>query len=544
MIQLTYAPFIIIAICMNMSICNILSAQTNKSIHILDLCRTTNKKLTTTLTSTERRLMLDKESLMVLKATFQRTTNIWTVACFGDFGFDNPNNVDTIPLVFNQPVFYGEELQTQIKIFPPIRSMVMREKQWWSLTGSLKSVEYIQLCAGRQNEMETLLFLAKSTQLRGLSVVVHDSKSIEPISVMTSLENLKVDGFYSRQTTPNAFSDASVIQLATLKNLRKLDLSETKITRKSLGVLKQFPRLECLILPPGMGRTNVTDTYKIDLSQLLNLKTLELGILPDEGYIAQTVLLPPKLKEITLRTLGSNIQNVQEWVKQIPTINIEIDFGNDFEIYNFQNLKSISNISTISISSARDLSLAMTILDGIYMRAFKCFGCCFGYSDGIRKLSKLTHLETLSFVPGYFVIGDEDTRSEYCTDISLLQSLVNLRHLELGKLNKLNENRLAFLRNLKQLRSLQLTLSTDNFDGSSENLFDVLQELDQLEDLSIGSAIVSNTGLHKLCKCKKLRRLNLMGSKGYTDEGLAKLMDESPSLQTVIRSYWPEKKDE
>jgi hypothetical protein len=70
-----------------------------------------------------------------------------------------------------------------------------------------------------------------------------------------------------------------------------------------------------------------------------------------------------------------------------------------------------------------------------------------------------------------------------------------------------------------------------------EEVVDVLQELNHFEDLSIHSAVINDAGLVSVIKLKNLRRLDLTECFGFSDEGLAKLMDESPSLQTVIRSY-------
>lgn len=535
----------------------------------LQTCRTTKDKLVFIKTH-----LLDGKATWFADATFQRESNIWNVARLGDVGFRNPNIADNFVGIEN-PNY--ADVRMQLKAFPPIRSMVLRERTWLPLKETLTHIERAQVyawasaCANgqyiqynendvEQNEIEALSFLSKNMQLRGLSISVQNAKSIKYIKLMTNLEELEIgNNSYSIAQNATRITDQNLTQLITLKNLRKLTIGHSGTTWKSVRVLNKFPHLESLSVywstnnvgSSQLGQNNLEKC--IDLSSLKNLRTLAIGGFYCENGSSQNVLLPPKLEEIYLSVDASKKMTFPEWLRKVPSIKIHLrsEFG-EWKTNACESLKSLSNRLAVTTGHFQgDWSPLLTLLDGIdsmHTLEILC-GCPIRIKQGLEHLARFTQLENLTLVTGCDVgvdMGDEESfiAGQGNADIRVLQDLVNLQKLKLGRLNTENEKRLTFLRKLKELRTLDVTLHDKDSGISFEQVVDVLQDLNNFEELSIHSAVINDAGLMNLIKLKKLRRLDLTECGGYTDEGLAKLMDESPSLQTVIRSYGPEKKGE
>jgi hypothetical protein len=121
-----------------------------------------------------------------------------------------------------------------------------------------------------------------------------------------------------------------------------------------------------------------------------------------------------------------------------------------------------------------------------------------------------------------------------------LHDLDRLRQLVVAVDGDADVQQLSFIQDLKYLQSLQINF----FSGKKpvDGVPDSVQGLDNLQDLILKGSDstmtpLTDAGLKKLAGLRNLRRLDLTDISGYTDEGLAALMNSSPTLQTVIRTY-------
>jgi hypothetical protein len=73
----------------------------------------------------------------------------------------------------------------------------------------------------------------------------------------------------------------------------------------------------------------------------------------------------------------------------------------------------------------------------------------------------------------------------------------------------------------------------------NDDAFAYLGAMSELEELSITTpgGRVTDKGLKSLAGLKKLRRLDLGKTGGYSDEALASLMRDLPDLEEVVRGY-------
>jgi hypothetical protein len=320
-------------------------------------------------------------------------------------------------------------------------------------------------------------------------------------------------------------------------------------------LLRELPYLQNL----SIGFIDNVEPHNslIDLSSLTNLVVLETNISCDEK--ALEVRTPKNLRILNVSLFSENEHNIilPEWIRHVRCLNIKsLMYGNALTRNDFETLNSLTNLNELSVNLGfRDKQTeqeCMRILSHMRVPALKLDFYCTnasidewtkniaenkyvqeleldgavtenGYkSDGLKHIARLNQLKRLRI---------ESSEINDCPDISEWRNLEKLRSLSLD-ISNLSDAQMSFLPYLKQLKSIELG-----------RISSYLQGMDQIEDVRVYT-FVTDKGLEMLSKLKKLRRLDLIGSTGYTDAGLAKLMDESPSLQTVIRSYWPEKKGE
>jgi hypothetical protein len=142
----------------------------------------------------------------------------------------------------------------------------------------------------------------------------------------------------------------------------------------------------------------------------------------------------------------------------------------------------------------------------------------------LNALKGLSQLESLSVTDGALIAG---------AHLESLGTLTNLRRLAFQyypyDTAPTGHKELAKLR---QLRELDLELSGQGVAKFSDSILEVIATLDGLEELGI-HCVISDAGLHALKALKKLKSLDLTKCSGYTDRGLATLVESLPGLQII-----------
>lgn len=362
-------------------------------------------------------------------------------------------------------------------------------------------------------------------------------------------------------------TDKGLDTLSKVKNLRILDLSGTRINQTNLCKLKNIPQLEELNIEGTVCPTSTTSKSILDWTCLTNLKKLTMNIYP--GHTPE-ILAPINLQELSV-TISGDGGILPQWIRNVHCLNISCHFSTN-SVTGFTLLNTFTNINELQIKLMTDdmpspqeflivmpllsrmsriTSLTIDCYDDTKMDEWaKCVsgnnslqhlklqgGCMNGKGIsgvGLKYISNLRQLRGLE-------IDSSDTGD--LTGINELQNLTELRRLNWS----IPTIELSFLPHLKKLESISLRYIAEVCPGVSgcptfDAVLSYLQGMDQLEEVNV--PYISDKGLEMLSKLKRLRRIKLNGNSGYTDADLAKLMDESPSLQTVMLIYWPEKKGE
>jgi len=104
----------------------------------------------------------------------------------------------------------------------------------------------------------------------------------------------------------------------------------------------------------------------------------------------------------------------------------------------------------------------------------------------------------------------------------------------------LTRDALATVSDLKELQILEIGDGTRFGDGLADELLMTVKGLQYMEELSIcpdRALGVTDAGLRSLTSLKRLRRLDLRGAQGYTDEALADVMTGLPNLERVTFTF-------
>jgi hypothetical protein len=175
------------------------------------------------------------------------------------------------------------------------------------------------------------------------------------------------------------------------------------------------------------------------------------------------------------------------------------------------------------------------------------FATRFGGGDindnGMSHLSALKHLENFQLT---FAYGCTDKGLEYLKDLKNMKVLNLGSHtfgegvIHLGGMTKLeqltlhkvraDDESLKFMRNLKQLKILSMTLNPVATDKGMEHL----AELRELESLYLTCSNLTDNCLEIFAPMKKLKTLTI-SSPQITKKGLRELCKPLPLLETVDR---------
>jgi len=178
------------------------------------------------------------------------------------------------------------------------------------------------------------------------------------------------------------FGDAELKQLAILKRLRDLNLSDTSVTDAGFADLKPFPNLEMLLI----GSPNVTGAGIKELRDLKGLRLLNLSSakVTDAGLADISALSGSELKELILKDADITDAPLKEIAKL-----------NRLEILDLSGAKKITDAGIrelLTLDKLRTLRISDT-----------------GVTDaGLMQLTKLKDLETLFVI--YCKVTDPGVR--------------------------------------------------------------------------------------------------------------------------------------
>jgi hypothetical protein len=143
----------------------------------------------------------------------------------------------------------------------------------------------------------------------------------------------------------------------------------------------------------------------------------------------------------------------------------------------------------------------------------------------MRGLGQMTQLRVL-------VIGDHNTT--YVTDAGMaeLGRLRELRELGLSSMGPVDAKRYEVLGHLSNLLRLTLVVGFED-ENSLNTVLSYVASMRGLESLSLAARSLNDTQLSELAALKNLRCLDISGCAGYSDRGLATLMQSLPKLTTV-----------
>lgn len=350
---------------------------------------------------------------------------------------------------------------------------------------------------------ESLADLHKCQTLRSLSIFSSEITDDAMAEIAKLLELRSLDVSWCNQ-----ISERGIRKLASLMELNELRLGE--VDEDLIAAMKLLPALESLVCY-FIGE-------QADLRGLNHLRSWKLSedVWPDKPPFR--VFLPPSVEQIfcNYRVLPvfddakvSHVQvvkvqgfynhkdSVVSWTRDLPNLRqLTVEHGSDADL---EDIATMGNLRSISLT-------------GQYCRY---------RVEAFAKLKGLKQLEVLDANGGSRMI-----------DSGVLQNFGNLVRLSLDNL-QLSESDLEPILKLKNLRSIHFRLS-DEIGADPIRVIQKLADLENLEELSLLGNL-TDEGLMHLLALKKLRRLDLQRSTGFSDAGLARLMTEMPSLQEVIK---------
>ena len=437
----------------------------------------------------------------------------------------------------------------------------------------LASVNALEVASPRQIPAGGLSGLAALPHLRSLTLRANTSEAgLAAVLGLRKLEALDFDGFRARDgaISPNVFGylrdlaglrrlkgplpQSALQYIRHLGLLEELDVSlDSDNVAAGLSQLKDLNRLRSLAVDrfgeaglsaikdlPRLDHLQIGAAARLDLSALRSLTWLKIHVVDDKvGGRPGRVILPKNLRrlDVTKDTITKldlqssvHIEHVQfdlgvygrfneatdrydkvgevEWLSSLPRLReLAVRDPTDQNVIEIARLASLLTLTLKSEADCPDVTIS---------------------DEAMRAIAKLQNLETLQIENGWGVTD---------SGISVLRGLRNLRRLRLtGLFPRVTAEGLAGLGNLKGLQCLDIDVSAKFPSSLAELLLSRIGAMTGLEELGLRCTITDG-GLGNLTNLRNLHRLDLTGSSGYTDNGLASLMTTLPTLQEVKRDY-------
>jgi Leucine-rich repeat (LRR) protein len=451
--------------------------------------------------------------------------------------------------------FIGADLK-QIASLTTLESLgiygeVRATEEEWSPLADLSRLRHLTLCLSTTEG--ALRPLTGLTRLE--TIELHWTKSADvglapllaPLKDFRSLRRLNLAG------TP--VGDASLAHVGALAGLEELDLESNKISDaglaeslrgltklrslrlyqlgpKGAAALKNLTRLESLAVERLVFGSDV-----VDLSGLASVKSLSIGVGNDAPMGA--VRFPPRLEHLDVNLdeppPGGKLNMGQPLPKSLKSIYLFLSadwMGDDRPPADLGWLAALPELREVTLWGA--VGKEIRAVAGLErLSALTVTGICTGGFFGDEQMERLTALKQLTSL-----VIDRNLVSVTDAGMAELGEFPRLRRLELTYLPDITAAGLAPIWKMSGLEVLSLWLPGATPDGSVEKALAGISALTSLQELTLQGKVTDKT-LSNLAQLKKLRRLDLSGCQGYTDEGLAALVKSLPELKEVRWSYRP-----
>jgi len=377
---------------------------------------------------------------------------------------------------------------------------------------SLSTLEEIYIADTTHLAPEDFDCLQKLPNLKRLYLDVSGAESTQQslahVGFLKQLEELGLSITTSRGE--EIYNDASLDQLRGLTRLRSLRIPHALIGPHGLALLKGLPQLERLAI------FGVASPEEPGFRLLTNIVALSLGTscgVPDSildfdmpNYFRKGTPLPKHLQRVTIEVGEEDAKELEDF-SSLPDLR-EFVLADGAVNATLNELVALRSLQTLAI-----------------------YGNCSPVDDAtLRAIARHPQLHSFTIWehmgPGFTDIG-----------MAELAHLPELRQLSLANLAQVTESGFAILGHLKYLRDLSLDLHSAN---SSDPALSCMASLDKLETLALHFNTLSDAQLLKLASLKNLRSLDITGCSGYTDQGLAALMQKLPQLNSVKITLAPQ----
>ena len=384
--------------------------------------------------------------------------------------------------------------------------------------GNLKNLRRLTLIGSRPQE-EVLPYLEPLRRLESVELALPHGGA--DAAHFMQLPNARKLHFRSTEE----ITDAKLARMRGFRSLRSLEIETANA--KGLSRLAVLPHLETILVCEYDAASGAAD-----ISGLTGLKSIEIQSAPGDGPIQLDLPDGPSRVEGppgVLRRLGPRAAR--------HVVGVRVAGGGRWipEPVDFSWLGAFPGLKELSLSDAtgKDVKAIarLTALRELAIAHDSCSGVLL-QDDGMRAIAGLRDLETLRIDPSSL------------TDSGMLalRSLTKLRRLVLaGGYDgcggcAITTRGLENIWGLQELRVLWLDVSPQGI--NAEAALARMKDLGELEELTL-LGDVPDAALAHLATVKRLRVLDLNGASGFTDEGLAALMDASPSLRRVKVTFSP-----
>ena len=395
--------------------------------------------------------------------------------------------------------------------------------------GSFDSVELLRVVGYHAELNLAMRELSAFPNLRSLAVSLNPYwayVSEEPtplgadwpaqVSALQKLSSLTIDTHLHSPVT-------EIRALAGLHELRSLTLGMIDISAEFTDALNSLPALESLkcdlpFEPPNFSKLQRLKAFNIPVESFLDYYDLK-----------KPLVLPSSLRQagITFELVPSFVDGSNPPKNALPdleAVTVSCYSGRSLDhpkeqIADLSWLKTLCGLRSLTLHQPGVLELKQ-IVDLVNLRALEVSSLPASMTDeAILELRQLTVLEELK-------IKDFEL-SPRC--LAVLENMPNLIRLSLDF--PLSADTMEPILNLKNLRAIEICVSThsdDNGDG-------IIQKLSGLQDLEEVNVVgrIGDESLRALSTLPRLRKVDLRRTIGYTDDGLARLMTSSSSLQEI-----------
>lgn len=326
-----------------------------------------------------------------------------------------------------------------------------------------------------------------------------------------------------------SITDKGVEYIIELPRLKMLDLGHAKLSNKACELLKQNQSITHLFLPAvGIDEEGIKN-----LSELRNLETLWVSSAsnsPLTDRALEYISNMSNLKELTI--CGVNFTD--EGIRSLSRLqNLEKLFiGNAPKLTNkcLESIAKLRNIRNLSLPQESNVTIGgLKSLNSLEnLQRLNIYRIHQDNSD--MDISGLKNLNELAI--GLGLPNKENTRLKD-SDLACLSKLNNLRDLSINIAGISNEG-LKHLQNLTNLQRLQLLNTKIDDEGLK-----YLSRMEKLVDLWISGADFSGEGFKYLHNLKRIQRLEIHSYKRINQQYINQLRKELPELNRLIVNYKP-----